>query len=234
MTIAIVVFNDGEDILLRPHAETIGGAVTILTPGDDVSPYTHILCAAHNASRDYLAQLGAKLNAQPITDIVSIENENTFTRPIYAGSALATVQSLDDKKLLSVRTGRASDTATDLRHARVVVSGGRSLGSKENFGLLYQLAKPLNAAVGSTRAAVDAGYIGNETQIGQTGKTVAPDLYIAFGVSGALQHVGGIRDAKTVIAVNSDANAPIFKHATYGFVGDLFAVLPELTKKLSA
>lgn len=239
MSVAILTFAQDDAEALQKHATKISGDVVVLDAQNDpdLSGYSHVLCVATNESKNHLAKLGAQLDVQPITDVVDIVNADTFVRPVYAGNALATVQSSDPVKLISIRTGRSASQGTgsrELSKARVVVSGGRALGSKENFKLIEEAASTLNGAVGATRAAVDAGYIGNETQIGQTGKVIAPDLYIACGVSGAIQHVGGIRGAKTVIAINTDANAPIFRHATYGFVGDLFEVLPALIKRFTS
>lgn len=234
MTVAIVLFPGDDENTLRPFAETFGDADIVNADDVAASDYTHVMCTAHSLSRDFLAKLGAMWDVQPITDVISIIDQNTFERPVYAGSAIAQITSNDVRKLISVRTKRVLHNNDDLRFSKVVVGGGRALGSKENFDLVHALAKTMNAAVGATRAAVDAGYIGNETQIGQTGKTITPQLYMALGISGALQHVGAIRGAETVIAINTDPNAPIFKHATYGLVADVFEVIPELTKKLSA
>ncbi len=239
MTTALLTFSDGDAELLHKYAEILGGNAAVLSAQNtpDLSGFSHVICVATNESKNYLSMLGAKLDVQPITDVVDIKNGDTFVRPVYAGNALATIRSSDPIKLISIRAGRSASqgaTSRELSKARVVVSGGRALGSKENFQLIEDFASALNGAVGATRAAVDAGYIGNETQIGQTGKVVAPDLYIACGVSGAIQHVGGIRGAKAVVAINTDAGAPIFRHATYGFVGDLFAVLPELIKRFTS
>ena len=210
-------------------------------------------------------RVAALLDVMQISDILSVEGEDTFTRPIYAGNAIATVQTSDAKKVLTVRgtafekaaaeggsgtieavaatgdTGLATfvgqeiaeSTRPELTSARVIVSGGRALGSGEKFHeLIEPLADKLGAGVGASRAAVDAGYVPNDYQVGQTGKIVAPEVYVAVGISGAIQHLAGMKDSKTIIAINKDEDAPIFQVADLGLVGDLFKVLPELTEKL--
>jgi electron transfer flavoprotein alpha subunit len=213
-----------------------------------------------------MPRVGAKLDVQPISDIISVESTDTFKRPVYAGNAIATVQSNDTIKVITVRAtgfdavaasgGNAEVVAIDgvthistqakvqsqqltvserpeLTAATIIIAGGRGMGSSEGFHQLEEIADILGAAVGATRAAVDAGFVPNDYQIGQTGKIVAPELYIAVGISGAIQHLAGMKDSKVIVAINKDEDAPIFQVADYGLVADLFTVLPELKEALN-
>ncbi|TAL79863.1 MAG: electron transfer flavoprotein subunit alpha/FixB family protein [Burkholderiaceae bacterium] len=226
--------------------------------------YGHILFAATASGKNVAPRVAAKLDVAQVSDIISVVSPDTFTRPIYAGNAIATVQSADAVKVVTVRTtgfdavaatgGQAQVQAVDavadsgrsafvsrevaksdrpeLAGAARVVSGGRGLGSAENFKLLDPLADKLGAAIGASRAAVDAGYAPNDWQVGQTGKIVAPQLYVAIGISGAIQHLAGMKDSKVIVAINKDAEAPIFGVADYGLVADLFQAVPELVAAL--
>jgi electron transfer flavoprotein alpha subunit len=229
--------------------------------------YTHVIFPATSFGKNLVGRLGAVLDVQPITDVIKIITGDIFMRPIYAGNAIATVQSGDAIKVLSIRptnfpmpqSGGAgavvmevvvttapnpkpvfvraelsSSARPDLGAARIVISGGRGLGSAENFKLIERIADQLGAAIGASRAAVDAGFVPNDYQVGQTGKIVAPELYIAVGISGAIQHVAGMKDSKIIVAINKDAEAPIFGIADFGLVGDLFTLLPELSAAIAA
>jgi len=244
-----------------PTAENV--AATLVAQAK-TGGYSHVLAAATGYGKNVMPRAAALLDAAQVSEIIAVEAPDTFVRPIYAGSAFATVQSKDAIKIITVRatgfdaapaTGGSAaiekvDAAPDaglsrvtgqeltksdrpeLTSARVVISGGRGLGSAENFKLLDTLAHKLNAALGASRAAVDAGYVPNDYQVGQTGKIVAPDLYIAVGISGAIQHLAGMKDSKVIVAINKDPDAPIFQIADYGLVGDLFQIIPELTAAL--
>jgi len=225
--------------------------------------YTHIITASTTTGKDVMPRIAALLDSSQISDIISVESADTFKRPIYAGNAIATVQSSDAVKTITVRpTGfdaaeqggsaevvaiDAADAVNttsvvnreltvserpDLGAADIVVSGGRGVGSAENFKIIESLADKLGAAVGASRAAVDAGYMPNDYQVGQTGKVVAPNLYIAVGISGAIQHLAGMKDSKVIVAINKDEEAPIFQVADYGLVADLFEAVPELVDAL--
>jgi len=254
-------------VLAASGAQYKGGIAEVVAPLlkeiQVASGVTHIVGPATPYAKNILPRLAALLDVNQISDVIEIESEDTFQRPIYAGNAIATVQSADPIKIISVRAtnfapaeegGSAavedapsvadSDlskfvgqelTASDrpLSSASKVVAGGRALKSTEAFEtVLYPLADKLGAGVGASRAAVDAGYVPNDMQVGQTGKIVAPELYIAVGISGAIQHLAGMKDSKTIVAINTDADAPIFQVADYGLVQDLFKALPEMTEKL--
>ncbi len=240
-------------------AENMAGLVNELA-GD----YSHVLVAASTTGKNFMPRVAALKDVAQISDITDVESADTFVRPIYAGNAMATVQSSDSLKLITVRItgfdpvaaegGSASieDIATakdagkstfvsqelteserpELTAAKVVISGGRGMGSGENFHLIEPIADKLGAAIGASRAAVDAGYAPNDWQVGQTGKVVAPQLYIAVGISGAIQHLAGMKDSKVIVAINKDEEAPIFSVADYGLVADLFEALPALASEL--
>jgi electron transfer flavoprotein alpha subunit len=230
----------------------------------NVGSFTHILAPATTFGKNVMPRISAKLDSQQISDIISVESDNTFKRPIYAGSCIATVKSNDSIKIITVRSTAfdpvgcnssdneiseidalstngiskfiseeiAQSDRPELTAADIVISGGRGMQSGDNFHLLDSIADKLGAAVGASRAAVDAGFVPNDYQVGQTGKIVAPDLYIAVGISGAIQHLAGMKDSKVIVAINKDEDAPIFQVADYGLVADLFTALPELDSSL--
>ena len=240
-------------------AEDLGNLVASVAEG-----FNYILAPATTFGKNFLPRVAAKLDVQQISDIISVEDADTFKRPIYAGSCIATVKSSDSIKVITVRTTAfdaspmtdssvsvnssagvdslnnssfvsdeiAESDRPELTAAEVIVSGGRALGSSENFKIIEALADKLGAAVGASRAAVDAGYVPNDYQVGQTGKIVAPTLYIAIGISGAIQHLAGMKESKVIVAINKDEDAPIFQVADYGLVGDLFEAVPELTDSI--
>jgi electron transfer flavoprotein alpha subunit len=239
-------------------AENVAEQVLTIASG-----YTHILAPATAYGKNILPRVAAKLDVAQISEITRVESADTFERPIYAGNAIATVQSTDSIKVITVRTTGFDAAATggsaavesvtavadsgksafvsrevaksdrpELTAAKVIVSGGRGMGSAEAFKVLEPLADKLGAAMGASRAAVDAGYVPNDWQVGQTGKIVAPTLYIAVGISGAIQHLAGMKDSKTIVAINKDPEAPIFSVADYGIVGDLFEIVPQLVTEL--
>ncbi|MFO1379570.1 MAG: FAD-binding protein [Chitinivorax sp.] len=241
-------------------AENLGDLVAGLAKG-----YSHVLAPATTYGKNFLPRVAALLDVAQISDIIKIESADTFVRPIYAGNVLATVQSADSVKVITVRTtafdaaateggagaveavaagadaGKASFVGQELTKsdrpeltaAKIIVSGGRALGSSEQFtAVIEPLADKIGAAVGASRAAVDAGYAPNDYQVGQTGKIVAPQLYVAVGISGAIQHLAGMKDSKIIVAINKDEEAPIFQVADYGLVADLFTAVPELIAEL--
>ena len=240
-------------------AENIAPAIVNLS-----EKYTHILAPASTFGKNVMPRIAALLDLSQISDVIRIENEDTFVRPIYAGNAFATVQSIDNKKIITIRPtsfdavsreggnaniekisfntdqklvefiGREESTSErpELGTARIVISGGRGLQSSENFSMINEIADKLNAAVGASRAAVDAGYVSNDYQVGQTGKVVVPDLYIAVGISGAIQHLAGMKESKIIVAINKDEEAPIFNIADYGLNADLFEALPQFSQEL--
>ena len=241
-------------------AENVAAVVVGLAKG-----YSHVLAPATSNGKNVMPRVAALLDMQQISEIVAVESPDTFVRPIYAGNALATVQSSDAIKVITVRTtgfdavaaeggsaavesvAAAADSGLssfisravskserpELTAAKIIVSGGRGMGSGDNFKILEPLADKLGAAMGASRAAVDAGFVPNDWQVGQTGKIVAPDLYIAVGISGAIQHLAGMKDSRVIVCINKDEEAPIFSVADYGIVGDLFQVVPQVIEELN-
>ena len=278
----ITLLVAGSDIAsVTSEAQQLNGITKILTCDDDLyknslaeelsnlvvslaNSFSYILAPATTFGKNLLPRISAKLDVQQISDIISVESEDTFKRPIYAGSCIATVKSNDTVKLITVRSTAFDPVPSDnsgvpvesvdvanssnisqfvseelaksdrpeLTSAGIVISGGRGMQSGDNFHLLDSIADKLGAAVGASRAAVDAGFVPNDYQVGQTGKIVAPDLYIAVGISGAIQHLAGMKDSKVIVAINKDEDAPIFQVSDYGLVSDLFTALPELDSKL--
>jgi len=244
----------------RQLAEPMAALLVSLAPN-----YDAIVAPATTSGKNYMPRAAALLDVMQVSDIIKVVSPDTFERPIYAGNAIETVQSTDQKKLVTVRSSAFQAAGTggnapietvaaaddpgissfvseemsksdrpELTAARVIVSGGRAMQSKENFAkYIAPVADKLGAAIGASRAAVDAGYAPNDWQVGQTGKVVAPELYVAVGISGAIQHLAGMKDSKVIVAINKDEEAPIFQVADYGLVGDLFQILPELEKALS-
>lgn len=256
--IAKVLHAEG-DHYANALAESVTDLILSIADG-----YDYIVAPASTSGKNISPRVAAKLDVQQISEIVSIESPDTFVRPIYAGNAMATVQSTDAVKVITVRAtafdaaaeeggsasvetidaASASDHSSfvsqnltkserpELTSAGIVVSGGRGMQSGENFVMLEEIADKLGAAVGASRAAVDAGFVPNDYQVGQTGKVVAPDLYIAVGISGAIQHLAGMKDSKVIVAINKDEEAPIFQVADYGLVADLFDAVPALSAEL--
>ncbi len=252
----VVADNEAYEHLLAENVSLLVAAVV----QESGNSFSHVLAPATSNGKNILPRVAALLDVAQISDIIAVESADTFKRPIYAGNAIATVQSDDAIKVITVR-GTAFDAASasespatienlnnaqnaetstfvgealaksdrpELTSANVVISGGRGMGNGDNFELLNKVADKLGAAVGASRAAVDAGFVPNDMQVGQTGKIVAPELYIAVGISGAIQHLAGMKDSKVIVAINKDEEAPIFQVADYGLVADLFSALPEL------
>jgi electron transfer flavoprotein alpha subunit len=278
--VTVLVVGEGCDAVAQAAAKVQGVAKVLLAQdaslkdqlAENVAPliaklaegYSHVVAPATTTGKNIMPRAAALLDTQQVSDIIAVESADTFIRPIYAGNALATVQSSDAIKLITVRTttfapaeaegGSASVENVDgtgdaglstfegaalsenerpeLTTARVVISGGRGMQSGDNFKMLEEVADILGAAVGASRAAVDAGYVPNDYQVGQTGKVVAPELYIAVGISGAIQHLAGMKDSKVIACINKDEEAPIFQIADFGLVADLFQAVPELKGEL--
>ena len=259
--IAVVATVKVADNAIFAHQQAENLATLIVECAKD---YSHVLVAATTFGKNVLPRAAALLDMAQISEIVEVKSPDTFVRPIYAGNALATVQSADAIKMITVRiisfdaaaasggsaaieaissgtdTGLStwvsqavsSDDRVELTSAKIVISGGRGMQNGENFSMLQAVADKLGAAVGASRAAVDSGFVPNEYQVGQTGKVIAPDLYIAVGISGAIQHLAGMKESKVIVAINNDSEAPIFQVADYGLVADLFEAIPELEAAL--
>ncbi|KAH3681074.1 hypothetical protein WICPIJ_007988 [Wickerhamomyces pijperi] len=260
----IVTFSSPE---FEKNAPEVISPILSSLIGDSKLDISHFIIGSNATGKNILPRVGALLDVQPISDVVAIESDKVFKKPIYAGNVIQTVETTDPKTLLSVRPSSfapidttatanyeieqqatpelnklnikfvsenlTSSKTPDLATSKIIVSGGRALKSKENFdNLIYPLAAKINAAVGATRAAVDAGFVENSLQIGQTGKIVSPELYFSLGISGAIQHLAGMKDSKVIVAINKDEESPIFNVADVGLVGDLFEIIPELTEKL--
>ncbi|MDA7802393.1 FAD-binding protein [Gammaproteobacteria bacterium] len=253
------IINSNDSLYENQLAEDVSALVLSLS-----SDYSYILAPATTFGKNLMPRIAAKTDSQQISDIISVESSDTFKRPIYAGSCIATVKSNDALKTITVRSTAfdavelnnadievvntsaldslnisqfvseeiAESDRPELTAADIIISGGRGMQSGDNFHLLDSIADKLGAAVGASRAAVDAGFVPNDYQVGQTGKIVAPDLYIAVGISGAIQHLAGMKDSKVIVAINKDEDAPIFQVADYGLVADLFTALPELDSQL--
>lgn len=254
-------------VLVADNAANAQAIAQVLAPqiAQAAAGYSHVFGPSTTFGKDLMPCVAALLGTAQVSDVMTVQSSHRFTRPIYAGNAIITVEAPADKPVVAtVRTAswpaaeqggsaaiesialsatlpthtrfvslqQGKSDRPDLQSAAKVVSGGRALGSAENFAIVYALADKLGAAVGASRAAVDAGYVPNELQVGQTGKIISPELYIAAGISGAIQHLTGIKDAGTIVAINKDADAPIFEIADFGLVGDLFQILPELEKAL--
>ncbi|HET7267446.1 MAG TPA: FAD-binding protein [Oleiagrimonas sp.] len=255
-------------VLTATRAENAHDLAAVLAPQivAVAADYSHVFAPSTTFGKDVMPRVAALLGVAQVSDVMSVESEHSFTRPIYAGNAIVTVETpSEDTVVATIRTAswkaaasgdnsapveaanadaelpthtrfvelkQAKSDRPDLQSAPKVISGGRGVGSKENFDIVYKLADKLGAAVGASRAAVDAGYCANDMQVGQTGKIIAPELYMAFGISGAIQHLTGIKDAGTIVAINKDAEAPIFEVADIGLVGDLFKIIPELEAAL--
>lgn len=277
--IHVLVAGSGCEALAQAAAKIAGVAKVLLVDNEHFShqlaentadllvemgkDYTHLIASASTTGKNFMPRVAALLDVAQLSDVIDIVSADTFVRPIYAGNAIATVQSQDTIKVLTVRASafdaspESGDAAVEtlalggaakgaqfvaeeltqsarpeLGAAEVIISGGRGMQNGENFALLEGIADKLGAAIGASRAAVDAGFVPNDMQVGQTGKIVAPQLYIAVGISGAIQHLAGMKDSKVIVAINKDEEAPIFQVADYGLVGDLFEILPELEKSL--